>query len=469
MGLESLDSRLPSHRAEKGIQRIDYSLMPALFQAHAGQAKAWNVPRDFYSILAIVAGWQAGKTVLAGPWLRREIQETPDGKDYGAVAPSYPLMQKKLLPELKEAFRGLAKYRPADRVFVSTKEGLLKLGRKKPFTIHLMHCDDPDAFEAATFSALIWDEPGQVPDVYFRAAQARVAVMGGKMLLTSRPYYWNWYKNEIWDKREVPDSGIVVVNYRSCDNPAFPMETYLRRKAEMPPWLFSMRYDGVFTRPAGSVYDCFEASVHQRIPWKMPPQNVEVVIGLDFGLVHMAAVWGLRWLNERGEQCLHLIGSYLAGNRSPEEHVTFITGQVKSSLKELGCEYRIVRAVGGSFSEDQWRMQFAGAGLEVERPPYNLVEPGIQCVYRELKSKRLTLAQNLSKLRREFDEYAFETTDEGDVIDKIKDKATYHRLDCVRYLVSAECPLSSDEEREANVKRRTNRKEEEHYGRDEDY
>jgi len=455
MPLDSLLSYAPSSRASETIKREDYSVLPKLFESHTGQREAWEKDRSTYDVLAVCAGWQAGKSLCAAPWLLREIQLTPDGKDYGAVAPSYPLMNKKLLPELRAVFRGIAKYRPGDRVFVSTKEGLKRLGRTKPFVIHLLHCDDPDAMEAATFSAMIWDEPGQVPDVYWQAAQARVSVMGGKMLLTSRPYYWNWYKREVWDKRNEPGGRIKVVNFRSCDNPAFPMETYLKRKAEMPPWLFSMRYDGVFTRPAGAVYDCFDPAVHYRVPFDVLPDEWEIVIGLDFGLVNMAAVWGVKWLDEKGRSCLHLLGSYLAGNRSPEDHVTHLLGQIKHKLKALKVKkWRIARAVGGSWSEDQWRVQFSSAGLTIERPPYRLVEPGVQCVYRELKLKKLTIDPHLTKLKTDFEEYAFETTDEGDVLDKIKDKATYHRLDCVRYLVSSEYSLTDSEEREANVQRR---------------
>jgi hypothetical protein len=275
------------------------------------------------------------------------------------------------------------------------------------------------------------------------------------MFLASRPYYFNWYKREIWDKRNDPSARVKVVNFRSCDNPVFPMETYLKRKGEMPPWLFAMRYDGVFTRPAGAIYDCMDPAVHFRRPFDRLPGEWEIVIGLDFGLVHMAAVWAVRWLDEDGRRRLHILGTYLAGNKSVEDHVTDILGNVQTSVKQLGASsFRVVRAVGGSWSEDNWRLQFAGAGLEIERPPYQMVEPGILCVYQQIKSNALTAEPGLNKLRTEFEDYAFETTDDGEVLEKIKDKATFHRLDGVRYMVSAEHPLTEDQEREANYSRR---------------
>jgi len=458
MPLDSYLSRAKTNRTDATIKRVDFGIMPRLFDAHRGQKEAWELPRDLYHIVAVCAGWQSGKSSIGTAWLLREIQETPGCEDYAAAAPNFPLMNKKLLPELKKGLKGIAKYRPGTRVFESTAEGLKRMGRTQHFTIHLLHCEDPDAFEAGTYGALWIDEPGQVADVYYRAAQARLAVKRGKMLLTSRPYRFNWYKREIWDNRwdelTNPGSMIRVVNFRSCDNPEFPMETYLERKKELPEWLFSMLYDGVFTRPAGAVYDCFDPAVHCRFPLKTIPDEVEVVIGLDFGLVHMSAVWAFRWLNERGDKCWHIIGSYLAGQRSPEEHVTQILQQIKQGMSAMKVRWRIVRAVGGSWSEDNWRAQFAGAGLEIERPPYRLVEPGIQCLYRELKAGRITMGPKMSKLRQEFEDYAFEVTDDGDVIDAIKDKARYHRLDASRYIFSAESPLTPNEERAANLTRR---------------
>jgi len=459
MPLDSYLSRAKTNRTDSTIKRVDFGIMPRLFDAHRGQKEAWQLPRDCYSILAVCAGWQSGKSSIGTAWLLREIQETPKCEDYAAAAPNFPLMNKKLLPELKKGLKGIAKYRPGTRVFESTAEGLKRMGRTKPFTIHLLHCEDPDAFEAGTYGALWIDEPGQIADVYYRAAQARLAVKRGKMLLTSRPYRFNWYKRDIWDKRwdEItnPGSPIRVVNFRSCDNPEFPMETYLERKKELPAWLHAMLYDGVFTRPAGAIYDCFDPAKHYRTPWNQVPQEAEVLVGLDFGLVHMAAIWGVRWLDEKGRRCVHWIGTYLAGNQSTEDHVTSILGQIRTSLAGIRIQkFRIVRAAGGAGSEDNWRIQFAGAGLAVEKPPYHMVGPGIQCCYLQLKRGTFTFAPGLKKLRTELEEYAFETTDEGDVLDTILNKATYHRLDAFRYIGSAEFPLSADDERAANVTRR---------------
>lgn len=456
MPLGSVLARGPSNRVSAAIKTLDYSPTPSWF--HLGQKQAWE--SEDYLILAIVAGWQSGKSCVGAPWLVREIQLRKDCDDFAAISPSYPLMTKKVLPELEKALKGLAKWRAGDKQFRSTKEGLKRLGRTKHFTIHLGHCQNPESLESATYGAVWWDEPGQCEEANYHVLRARLAVKAGRMLMTSRPYEFNWYKRLIWDQRYHPDtnpkSKIKVVNFRSQDNPEFKMDLEQVRK-EMPEWLYAMRYEGIFTRPAGAIYDCFDPAIHYRRPWKMPLPEAEIVIGLDFGLVNMAAIWGVRWLDQEGNNCIHWVGTYHAGQRSTEEHVTAIMGQIKTSMKGLGIsKWRIVRAVGGAASEDQWRIQFAGAGLAIEKPPYHLVEPAIQCVYRQLKKGHFTFEPGLGKLKTEFEEYAFETTDEGDVLDKIKEKAKYHRLDSLRYIGSAEFPLTPEEERASNVTRRSN-------------
>src|ERR1019366_1095603 len=57
-----------------------------------------------------------------------------------------------------------------------------------------------------------------------------------------------------WQATGRNHADIDVINFRSIDNPAFPKEEYYRAKKSMPPWRFSMLYDGLFWPP------CFSCS-----------------------------------------------------------------------------------------------------------------------------------------------------------------------------------------------------------------
>jgi hypothetical protein len=82
-------------------------------------------------------------------------------------------------------------------------------------------------------------------------------------------------KQLLWDpwqaaKRDHPQ--IDIINFRSIDNPAFPKEEYHRVKESMPPWRFSMLYDGLFSRPAGLIYGSFDEARHKIPRIAIPPE-----------------------------------------------------------------------------------------------------------------------------------------------------------------------------------------------------
>ena len=84
--------------------------------------------------------------------------------------------------------------------------------------------------------------------------------------MTSRPYKLGWMKHLLWDPWQAANrnhADIDIINFRSIDNPAFPKEEYYRCKKTMPPWRFSMLYDGLFSRPAGLIYGSFDETRHK--------------------------------------------------------------------------------------------------------------------------------------------------------------------------------------------------------------
>ena len=67
---------------------------------HEGQTQAFLSARR---ITLILAGVQSGKTSVAPIWLYDRIQRFGPG-DYLAVAPNFPLMDKKMKPEFLRFF-----------------------------------------------------------------------------------------------------------------------------------------------------------------------------------------------------------------------------------------------------------------------------------------------------------------------------------------------------------------------------
>jgi len=58
----------------------------------------------------------------------------------------------------------------------------------------------------------------------------------------------------------------------------------------LPPWKFLMKYDGLFTRPAGLIYGSFDESKH-KVPRFAIPAEWPRFLGLDFGGVNTAGIF----------------------------------------------------------------------------------------------------------------------------------------------------------------------------------
>ena len=405
------------------------------FHFHLGQLRAWDSPKRFVLCLA---GWQSGKSVLGPPWLYREIQRKGPG-DYLVASPSYPLMTKKVLPEFLRLFERQLKLGTyvggSKNVFTFSEAGCLRAFGRVPDDmphVYFAHAQDPESLESATYKAAWLDEAGQKKFrlASFEAILGRLSIAQGRVLLTTRPYDLGWLKQKLydpWEKAGKSHPEIDVINFRSIDNPAFSREEYERARREMPAWKFRMNYDGLFTRPAGLIYDAFDSRMH-RVPRFALPDHWPRYLGLDFGGVHTAGVFFAGELGGDRTPTGRLIAhrEYLAGGRTAAEH----------SRALLTGEPGIPLAVGGSHSEGQWRDEFAAGGLPVREPAVRDVEVGIDRVYGAIKRGELLVFEDLDGLLDELQSYSRALNDMGEPTEEIEDKSSYHLLDGCRYLVS---------------------------------
>ncbi|HXG94130.1 MAG TPA: terminase [Blastocatellia bacterium] len=398
---------------------------------HAGQWRAWESDRRF---IGVIAGLQSGKTVFGPPWLWREIKLRGPG-DYLVGTPTYPLLDKKALPEFIRLFEKrlqLGHYiGGAAHKFVFSREGELRtFGRAsdQPTIVYFGHAQDADSLESATYKAAWLDEAGQRK---FRrdswiAIQGRLSINQGRALITTTPYDLGWLKVDIYDKWKAGDPDYDVIGFRSIDNPVFPPEEYDRMRAELPDYKFRLRYDGEFTRPEGLIYSSFideyEPAGHKRRPFPIPLSWPRYV-GLDFGGVNTAAIF---LAEDPNTKRLYAYREYLAGDRTAAEH---------SAALRKG-EPDILIAVGGSASEQQWRKEFKAAGLPVRHPDIKEVEVGIDRVYGAFKRDEICIFDNLSGLLAELGSYCREVDEQGNITEKIEDKERFHRLDALRYIIS---------------------------------
>lgn len=449
----------------------DYSKPPKWF--HAGQKRLWES-----SSLDTVAcaGTQGGKTKSEAPWLLREIQRSAplikalkSGK-FIFAGPTLTLLKAQAIPHFKELFQEqeqLGRLIEGNQpVFRFSSAGLQKvLGFTDcPVTVHFAYTKDSSNLESMTALAGVWDEAGQkenkqdsyeaynrrltvarsttLASVYntapgwWRERYGNCAALDetfGHRLWGTTPYEWNWFKNLVVDKAEKGQGGFSFFNWPAWMNPLVS-EAECRSKITngMALWKWEMMYLGRFTRPAGAIYDTFDFDLDTCEPFLIPKDWTEYP-GVDFGSVNMGSN---AVAEDPATKDLYVVDEYLAGNKSFPDHAADIKAG-SDAWKALQKRPHAFRpGAGGSHQEEGWREAFRNNGLAIDEPPVGDVEVGIGCVYGELKTRRLKVFRSCVKTIEQFQLYSREIGTDGEPTEIISNKASYHLLDDLRYIVS---------------------------------
>lgn len=396
------------------------------FNLHRNQLRAWDSKRRF---VVVCAGNQSGKTVTGPPWLHREIKTCGPG-DYLVVAPTYKLLNKKALPQFLQLFETLLKlgrYNKSEHVFNVSPEGEEKLfGSRQdtPTVIFFGYAEDPESLESATAKAAWLDEAGQrkFKLASWQAILRRLGIHEGRVLITTTPYDLGWLKAKLYDLWRSGSELVEWVNFESKDNPTFPLSEWNRAKADLPTWKFDLMYRGILTMPAGVIYDNFDADRDVITPFHIN-KTWDRFIGLDFGGVNTTALF---YAKPPSQKTYYLYREYKAGYRTAAQHAREI----------LAGEPYPFLAAGGSKSEDQWRDEFAEAGLGIEAPDFTDVEVGIDRVYGFHARQEVRVFDTCEGYLEEKATYRRKLDANDQVTADIEDKSSFHFMDAERYILS---------------------------------
>lgn len=399
---------------------------------HEGQLKAWECEKRFVLVLA---GTQGGKTSFGPPWMWREIQKRGPG-DYLFVSPTFPLFQKKALPEFLKFFQyylKLGEYVGQPQYqFNFTADGERRtFGRTFPDTptrILFGHAQSPDSLESSTAKAAWLDEAGQnaFKSGSWDAILRRLSLNMGRVLLTTTPYNFGWLKRRLYDpwmRAGGDHPEIEVVRFESIMNPLFKEAEWERAQRDLPKWKFDMMYRALFTKPAGLIYESFDEEKH-KIPRFEIPDHWYRYVGIDFGGVNTAAVFYAA--DPEDDRLLYLYRTYKSGGQTAKQHAERIL---------LLAGGPILKCYGGSKGEGQWRSEFIAAGLPVLEPLASDVEVGINRVYGAHARNEIMVFDDLRDYLDEKNTYSREIEEDGEVMEKIADKNTFHFMDAERYII----------------------------------
>ena len=388
---------------------------------HPGQTAAWVSKARF---IAMQASTQGGKTVFGPVWLHREMDEQGLG-DYLAVTATFPLLNLKMLPELKYEFVTLfrwGEWKAADKVFESHEKEHGAPAQR----IIVGSAKNAESLESATAKAAWLDEVGQhqFNREAWEAVQRRLSLAQGRVLMTTSLYEFGWYKMEIYDRWVAGDTDYDVIQFDSLANPVFPREEYERARATLPRWKFNLMYRGVFEKPAGMIYDSFDEAVCS-IPRFALPEGWLRYVGHDFGPNNTAAVW---YAQDPITGFLYVYRAYLEGGLSAYDHA--------QKFKEMSRGETVVKRVGGAHAEEGWRESFTAAGWPISEPRERGVEVGINTVYGWHKRNALFVFNDVGLYLDEKMSYSRKLDDAYQATEEIDNKSRFHCMDAERYLLS---------------------------------
>ncbi len=409
---------------------------------HAGQTKAWDSKARNP---VICSGTQSGKTCLEPDWLRREINTKGEG-DYLAVTATFPLLDKKMLPEFvfvfETAFK-LGTYQAGKNMIQfhhvpGGTNGTVKV--IDATRIMFGSGNKPDSIESATAKAAVADEAGQKDFLLgsWEAMQRRLSINEGRCLFGTTLYNSGWFVQDVYSKAEQRDPEYELIQFDSVANPSFPRAEYERQMAKLPGWKFAMFYKGKFIRPAGLVYDSFDPAA-SKIPRFDIPRHWLIYVGHDFGTANPAAMF---YAQDPATGTFYAFYEYMPGQgRTTFEHIQEfkrITRNTEEDIK-AGRNYTVVTRVGGNLtSEEGWRNDYTSQGWHIQAPKENMkrVEQQIQAVYALHKLNKVKVFSDLHNYLDQKMSFSYELDERYEPTDKLEDEQKYHLLAAERYILS---------------------------------
>ncbi len=380
------------------------SLEQITIKLHKFQDQAIFAPQRFK---ALVAGLQSGKTIGGAVWSRIQFDTYP--KETGLiVAPTYKILTQSTLPKFFELNPDLKRfYKKGDSEILIPDRG----------TIFIRSTENPNVLEGMTLRWAWADEAGQMKLEAWINLQGRLSILRGNLFCTTTPYTLNWLYTDFYEQWRKGNPDYLVVQFRSCDNPYFPKEEYERVKATMDPRTFRRRYDGLFEKMEGLVYEDF-MPLHV-----VPPKETrfkEVICGIDWGFSNPAAI---AVIGIDHDNTFYLIDEYYKSGQ--------VTAEIIVKLKELAGKYNIRMFYPDSAESDRLEeMKRAGLYPREVNKSKDSVKFGIDKV-RELIRRGQFKVFNTCKYT--LDELSTYHYPEGLKEEPIKEDD--HLMDAIRYAI----------------------------------
>lgn len=380
---------------------------------HPKQWEAFDFKKQFS---AVICGVQSGKTFLGSVWTQKKINEFPN-KNGLIVAPTYKLLQQSTLEKFFQLF-------PEYRQYYKQQQAIIELptGGK----IFIRSSDKPLGLEGMTLHWAWLDEAGMMNRLVWVIIRSRVSTTGGQVLITTTPYNMGWlYREYYLPYKENRDSDLEVFSWKSIENPYFNKEFYEKEKRRLSPQEFGRRYEGVFQKMEGLVYDL---SSDQIIEAK-EITNPEIILGgIDWGFRNPAAIW----IGKLKDRVWYGVDEWYQIEKT--------TAEIIERCKNLQAIHGVNRWYADSAEPDRIE-EARRAGLYILEGSKDLMG-GISRIQQLIRDKRFYVFNTCKNFIDEinFYHYTEQKSDKRDPKDE-PEKKNDHLMDAARYAIATYDPL----------------------------
>jgi PBSX family phage terminase large subunit len=243
------------------------------FTLHKFQERAFLTPKP---IKVMVAGIQSGKTITGALSTGSTMPKLAAHENMIMCAPTYKILNQATLPTFLNIFGNCGEHKKLDAEFHIHGGG----------KIYIRSLTDPNSMEGITNVRHIWlDEGGLISRYAWENVLGRAAFKQAPVIVTTTPYALNWIY-QLWKewkagKRE----DVEFIQFRSIDNPHFPLAEFERQMKILDSRRFKMKYCGEFGKMEGLVYEEINLCKARELP-----SGTKFYGGIDWGYTNPFAL-----------------------------------------------------------------------------------------------------------------------------------------------------------------------------------
>ena len=237
------------------------------------------------------------------------------------------------------------------------------------------------------------------------------------------------HASKFYNLARLDTSGIwETIHFTSHENPYISKEGLLSvtRDMSLDSYRREIMAEDDEIQQSWLVYSAFNERIC-KIPRFDIPKEWLWYTGHDFGKANPAALFAAL---DPATKSLYFTHEYAPGaGKSTAQHV--------EEFKVITKDRKVIKRIGGNqTTEDEIRQGYGAHGWDIVAPNIGKVNAQIDRVVGMMQLNKIYIFNDLVGLLSEVANCMWELDVENKPTDKIKDEAKYHRLACLRYLVS---------------------------------